>query len=308
MGRFSASLATFHIPHSPFQNIIDSFFIRPHHTGMLRIIFLGDIMGRIGREAVREAVPALRTEYSADLVIANIENASHGMGVTPSALKELSDAGIDAFTGGNHSWDNPEGAALYDDPAWVKRLVRPANTRRNEPGRGSTVIATASGVRLLLVNLMGMRAMPGNAPIERPFEAIDTILAAHRADRPHLVFIDIHAELTGEKEALGHYVDGRVAVVIGTHTHVQTSDARILPGGTAYCTDAGRTGALDSVLGIEKQSAIRSFFGFERGTDDIPKTGTAEVDGIFCELNEHTGKALRIDTFRKLVEVFPKKR
>jgi hypothetical protein len=275
---------------------------------MLRIIFLGDIMGRIGRAAVRQALPSLRTEYDADLVIANIENASHGSGITPLALQELSDAKIDAFTGGNHSWDNPDGLKLYDDPAWDHRIVRPANTRRGDAGRGSTIVTTSSGIRILLINLLGMLSMPGSTPIERPFEAADTLLASHQADHPHLTFVDMHAELTGEKEALGHYLDGRVSAVIGTHTHVQTSDARILPGGTAYCTDAGRTGALDSVLGIEKQSAIRLFLGFGRGNGEIPEAGTAEIDGVLLELDERTGKAVRIDTFRKLVEVLPKKR
>lgn len=275
---------------------------------MFRILFLGDIMGRIGREALRMALPSLRAEYAADLVIANIENASHGAGVTPAALQELSDTGVDAFTGGNHSWDNPSGAALYDDPAWTGRLVRPANTRRGDPGRGSIIFKAPSGIRILLINLMGMHAMPGNAAIERPFEAADTLIASHQADKPDLIFIDIHAELSAEKEALAAYVDGRVAAIIGTHTHVQTSDARILPGGTAYCTDAGRTGAYDSVLGFEKQSAIKRFLNLERDPDGIPKTGTAEIDGVCIEIDERTGKALRIDTFRKLVEVLAKKR
>ncbi|MCW1891712.1 MAG: YmdB family metallophosphoesterase [Candidatus Uhrbacteria bacterium] len=275
---------------------------------MFRIIFLGDIMGRIGREALRLTLPSLRAEYAADLVIANIENASHGTGVTPAALQELSDAGIDAFTGGNHSWDNPSGTAVYDTSPWSARLVRPANTRRGDPGRGSIVLKTPSGVRVLLINLMGMHAMPGSATVERPFEAADTLIASHQADKPDIIFLDIHAELTAEKEALGHYVDGRVSAIIGTHTHVQTSDARILPGGTAYCTDAGRTGAYDSVLGFKKQSSIKRFLNLEQDSDNIPEFGLAEIDGVFIEVDERSGKALRIDTFRKLVEVLAKKR
>lgn len=275
---------------------------------MFRIIFLGDIMGRIGREAVSQGLPSLREQYRPDLIIANAENASHGAGITSSALQELSDAGVHAFTGGNHSWDRPEDINLYDDPAWAHRIIRPANTRRGEPGRGSTIVTTPSGIRVLLINLLGGLCMPGTLQIERPFEATDTLIASHRADQPHLTFVDIHAELTGEKEALGHYLDGRVSAVIGTHTHIQTSDARILPGKTAYCTDAGRTGAFDSVLGIEKQSAIRFFMGFGRDSSDIPEVGMAEIDGVFIELDEQTGKALHIDTFRKLIEVLPKKR
>jgi metallophosphoesterase (TIGR00282 family) len=270
---------------------------------MFRILFLGDIVGKLGRKAVSAKLSDLKKRYEPGVTIANAENLTHGAGISLSALREMDEAGIDAFTSGNHVWTNEKGAALLDDPAWSRRLIRPANMRRGEPGNGSIVYTAKDGVKILLVNLCGQLAMPTDDVIENSFYALDTIIAAHAADRPDLTFVDFHAELTAEKEALAHYADGRVTAIIGTHTHVQTSDAVILKGGTAYCTDAGRTGAADSVLGFEKNSAIERFLTGEKTPYLIPERGKAEIDGVLVQADPKTGKAVHIDSFREFVVV-----
>jgi metallophosphoesterase (TIGR00282 family) len=270
---------------------------------MFRILFLGDIVGKLGRKAVSAKLAVLKEKYDPDVTIANAENLTHGAGISLSALREMDEAGIDAFTSGNHVWTNVGGAALLDDPSWSRRLIRPANMRRGEPGNGSVVYTAKNGIKILLVNLCGRLAMPDDEVIENPFFALDTILAAHAADNPDLTFVDFHAELTAEKEALAHYADGRVTALIGTHTHVQTSDAVVLKGGTAYCTDAGRTGAADSVLGFEKKSAIKRFLTGEKTPYLIPERGKAEMDGVLVHADPDTGKASRIDSFREFVVI-----
>jgi len=273
------------------------------NNDMFRILFLGDIVGKLGRNAITKGLFDLKKKYEPDVTIANVENLSHGVGISPSGMEELDRAGIDAFTSGNHVWGNDSGVALLDDPAWSHRLIRPANMRRGEPGNGSTIYKTAGGVRILLVNLSGQLAMPNDEAIENPFHALDTILKAHEADEPQIIFVDFHAELTAEKEALGHHADGRVGAVVGTHTHVQTSDAKILPGGTAYCTDIGRVGAADSVLGFEKKSVLKRFLTGMKTPYDLETSGKAEMNGILIQMNLDTGMAERVDLFREFVVV-----
>ena len=272
---------------------------------MFRILFLGDVIAKLGRHAIQQGLPDLIDEHRPDVVIANVENLSHGVGISPSSIKELQDAGVDAFTSGNHVWGNEAGTGLLDDPAYADKLVRPANMRRKDPGRGSTVFQTKNGLRIRLINLAGQLAMPADHPAENPFHTLDTLLEGTEND-PKLVFVDFHAEMTSEKEALGHYADGRVTAVIGTHTHVQTSDQRILPQQTAYCTDAGRCGARDSVLGFEKNSAVERFLKGGRIPYDLPEHGEAELDGVLIDADPETGLATGIDRFRKIVVVEPK--
>lgn len=270
---------------------------------MLRILFLGDIVGKLGRRAVTDALPGLKSTYAPDATIANVENLTHGVGISPSTMEEMNRAGVDAFTSGNHVWGNPKGLGVLDDPAWSHRLVRPANMRRGEPGNGSAIFTTSGGVKLLLVNLSGQLEMPTEESIENPFQTLDAILESHRPDQPQAIFVDFHAELTAEKEALGHYADGRVGAVMGTHTHVQTSDAKRLPKGTAYCTDVGRVGAADSVIGFEKTSVTERFLTGNKAPYDIPKTGKAEVDGVVITIDLKTGLSTRVDLFRTFVEL-----
>lgn len=272
----------------------------------LRMIFFGDIVGKLGRRAVIQALPDIREKYTPDIVIANAENASHGAGFSKSAIQELRKAGIDIFTGGNHSWVNSEGVELMNDPEWRSYIIRPENMRRGEAGAGHCLWTSDKGIEVLIFNLIGSRCMPENG--EPPFQILDSLIEMSLSEKTankRIIFVDFHAELTAEKEALAMYVDGRVGAVIGTHTHVQTSDARILPGGTAYCTDAGRCGGLNSVLGFEKESAIERFLGHSSSYYEIEPFGSAEVDGVCVSINEETGLATDIDGFRFLVDVFP---
>ncbi|HWQ99728.1 MAG TPA: TIGR00282 family metallophosphoesterase [Candidatus Methylomirabilis sp.] len=264
------------------------------------ILFFGDIVGKIGRTALTKVLPDMKRRFSPDLTIANVENLTHGAGIGPKQLQELADAGVDAFTSGNHVWDNPDGLPLMDDDAWSARLIRPANMRRGDPGRGSVIYKTTTGTKILLVNLMGQVLYPET--IEPPFLALDTLLAAHQADEPDLVFVDFHAETTAEKEAMGHYADGRVAALVGSHTHVPTADAKILPGGTAYCTDVGRVGGYDTVIGFEKQSVVKRFLMGGTLSYDIPTHGLAEVNGIVIHADLDTGLTVGLDRIREIVE------
>ena len=268
-----------------------------------KILFFGDIIGKMGRQAIVQALPTLRDRYAPDMIIANVENLAHGMGFTEKGLQELSTAGVNVFTGGNHSWGNAEGIKLFKDPKWQKRILRPANTKRGEPGAGSFIWESANGDRIMIINLMGRLGMSGVESVENPFHVLDTLYETE-IDRPKIIFIDMHAEMTAEKEALGHFADGRASAVIGTHTHIQTSDARILTGGTAYCTDAGRCGERDSVLGFEKQSVIERFLGDRSAFYDLNRAGIAEVDGVCIEVDTETGRAIKIESFREILEVF----
>lgn len=264
------------------------------------ILYFGDIVGKIGRQALIKTLPDSKKRYSPDVTLANVENLTHGSGIAQKQLQELVDAGVDAFTSGNHVWDNPDGLIVLNDSAWTGRIVRPANMRRSAPGRGSAIYMTGDGTKILLVNLMGQVLFP--EAVESPFQILDTILAAHAADEPDLVFVDFHAETTAEKEAFGHYADGKVAAVMGSHTHVATSDAKILPGGTAYCTDVGRVGAHDSVIGFEKNSVLERFLTGQSLSYDIPKHGLAEVNGVAIRADLDTGLAVSLDRIREFVE------
>ena len=218
----------------------------------MRILFIGDIFAKVGRELVKRAVPALVASRGIDLVIANGENAAGGFGITRDISKELFGTGVAVMTSGNHVWDKKELLTFIDEEP---RLLRPFNYPAGTPGRGSTILATASGERVAVLNLMGRVFMTaiddpftvGRAEVER--------LKQHAAT----VFVDFHAEATSEKIAMGWYLDGLATAVVGTHTHVQTADAQVLPGGTAYCTDVGMTGPHDGVIGVERGPVIQRF-------------------------------------------------
>jgi len=217
----------------------------------LTVLFIGDIVGRPGRRAVRTEVPILKRTHGVDLVIANVENAAGGFGVTASVVEELRASGIDLMTTGNHVWDKRESYDLIDETPF---LLRPLNYPPGVPGRGSLVYQ-GDGWRLGLVNLSGRVFLPG---FDDPFRAISALLQTDFGNAD-LILVDFHAEATAEKVALGWYLDGKVAAVVGTHTHIQTADARILPEGTAYITDVGMTGPLNSVLGMDRAIIINKF-------------------------------------------------
>ena len=271
-----------------------------------KILFFGDIIGSIGRRGVIAALPDLRAQYAPDCVIANVENLAHGSGITAKTLLELDAANIDAYTSGNHVWQNKSGLSCFEDPRWKERLIRPANVDPKREGRGFMVLeqktADATGktftVRVAVTNFLGQLFMKDEA--SSPFLSFDRIYEANKdAD---IFLVDMHTETTSEKEAFGHYADGRATAVFGTHTHVPTADQKILPGGTAYVTDVGRNGALDSVNGFEKVGAIKSFTDSKR-THDIPEHGEVEINCVLLTVDLETKKAVSLDRIRKIVDI-----
>jgi metallophosphoesterase (TIGR00282 family) len=237
----------------------------------MHIFFIGDIVGAPGRRAVEELLPRVVDRYFIDLVVANGENAAGGIGITPQVAEHLLNQGVDLLTSGNHIWKHKEILPYLDE---VDRLLRPANYPPDTPGRGHAVIETAAGEKVAVINLEGRVFMN---PLECPFRTVDHILSALPA-AIKVTLVDMHAEATSEKLAMGWYLDGRVSAVIGTHTHVQTADERILPGGTGYITDAGMTGPINSVIGMKKEVILERFLSqrpqpFKVATQDIQMQG-----------------------------------
>jgi hypothetical protein len=258
----------------------------------VRILFIGDIFGRPGRNIVRERLAPLLREHSVDLCIANGENAAAGFGLTPQLAEEFFDLGIDVITTGNHVWDKRElvdyfNAAANEPYSPARRVLRPANYPAGTPGVGVYEGATRAGVPYAVVNLQGRVFM---ATIDDPFRVADRLLESIAAK---VIFVDFHAEATSEKVALGWYLDGRVTALIGTHTHIPTADTRVLPGGTAYQTDVGMTGPYDSVIGVQKEQILQRFL-----TSLPTRFETALNDVRFCavlvECDEITGRARAI--------------
>jgi len=213
----------------------------------LRILFVGDIVGKTGRRAVQAVLPGLVDRHRPHVVIGNCENLAHGFGITRDTLDEMGAAGIQWFTSGNHIFDKKEAGELLEERPYV---LRPLNYPPGVPGNGKATVPLPDGRSLTIVNLMGRAFM---APVDCPFRAMDRVLASEH----DLVFVDFHAEATAEKAAFAHAFDGKVTAIVGTHTHVQTADDRVLPGGTAFVTDVGMTGAMHSVIGVEPEAAIR---------------------------------------------------
>ena len=247
----------------------------------MRILAIGDIIGKPGREAIRELLPSLRHEYRIDLIIGNGENVAGGIGITPSTARELFDSGIDVITTGNHVWAHKEINPYLDGSL---AIIRPLNYPPGTPGRG---YLSRDGV--LVVNLIG-RTFMGN--FDCPFRAMDQLLAKLEG-KSTIIIVDFHAEATSEKVAMGWYLNGRVSAVLGTHTHVGTIDTRILPGGTAYVTDIGMVGPMDSVIGDDPDSVIDRFL------TQIPRrlsvgSGTVTFNAILVEVSEETGDAIDI--------------
>lgn len=260
---------------------------------VVKILFIGDIIGRPGRDAFREVLPGLSERYAPDVVIANGENSAGGFGITPAIYEELLDIGVDVVTSGNHIWDKREILGVIDE---AERLIRPANYPKDTPGRGATLIETDAGVKVGVVNLSGTAFMESLAS---PFAMGKELVEGLRKKTP-VILVDMHAETTSEKNAMAWHLDGLASVVVGTHTHVQTSDERILPGGTAFITDAGMTGPIDSVIGVKKELVLKRFLTgmpvrFEVAEDDV------EVQGVFVEVDAVSGKATSIERIREKV-------
>jgi metallophosphoesterase (TIGR00282 family) len=254
----------------------------------VRLLFLGDIVGNCGREAVVKSVPGLRAELGLDFVVANGENCSGGRGLTPKHADELFSCGIDIITGGNHTFQHRD---LYPYLESTEGITRPLNYPPGAPGRG-----VAEAGDLVVVNLIG-RAFMG-ADFDDPFRAADDALAGIGSNR--FVLVDLHAEATSEKQAMGWYLDGRATAVVGTHTHVPTADLRVLPNGTAYCSDAGMCGARDSVIGDEIQAVISRFLT-QMPTRLPPADGVAVLNGLLIEADDTTKRATSISRCDRVI-------
>jgi len=253
----------------------------------VKILFVGDIVGKPGRRAVRELLPPLVVRHEIDLVIANCENAAAGFGVTREVVDELYQSGIHVLTTGNHVWDKREVLDFIEE---YDTLLRPANYPPGTPGHGTILLQTSSGKHVGILNLQGRVFMrPLDCPFRRAESEIATLL-----ERTRIVIVDFHAEATSEKISLGWFLDGRVSAVLGTHTHVQTADERILKNGTAYMTDVGMTGPFDSVIGVRKEAILERFLSqmpnkFEVAKDDI------RLQGAILDIDDADGRARRIE-------------
>ncbi len=259
----------------------------------MRLLFLGDVVGRSGRAAVVDALAGLRARYDLDFVVVNGENAAGGFGITESILTELLDAGADAVTLGNHAFDQKETLVYIDRH---ERLVRPLNYPKGTPGRGSGLFRARNGMDVLVVNAMGRVFM---TELDCPFRAIDAELHACALKRgADAILIDFHAEATSEKQSLAYFVDGRASVVVGTHTHAPTADQRILPLGTAFMSDAGMCGDYNSVLGMETDEPVNRFVTrIPRGRFE-PASGPATISGLAVEIDDKTGLASHVGVLR----------
>lgn len=262
----------------------------------MKILFFGDIVGRIGRESIARVLPDMRGKYDPDIVIANGENMAHGQKITPKTLKQVIEAGVDVVTSGDHYKGNDNLDELFS--FFPNQLIRPANYPPSVPGDGA-VLWRRNDQTLLIVNLIG-RVFMGQDN-DDPFRALDDILKEY--ENINHVFIDFHAEATSEKVALGWYADGRVSSLVGTHTHVPTADARILPGGTAYVSDVGMVGARDAVIGVDKDIIIKRFLTQLNYEHDIPEHGIARVNAVFITLDDTTGKAISIERVDRETEI-----
>ncbi len=256
----------------------------------MKVLVIGDIVGEPGRRAVAKHLPKLIVQQSVDLVIGNGENAAGGFGITPELAGEFYDLGISVITTGNHAWDKKEIIGfIRQEP----RLLRPANYPDGVPGRGSIVVETPVGERLAVLHLMGRVYMP---TLDCPFQVARRELARLKQETSAII-VDMHAEVTSEKMAMGHFLDGEVTAVVGTHTHVQTADEQILPKGTAYITDIGMTGPVDSVIGVKKELAIEKFLTQMPRRFEVA-SGPALLCAVLIELDGRLGKAVSIQRIR----------
>jgi 2',3'-cyclic-nucleotide 2'-phosphodiesterase len=264
--------------------------------GTVRVLMIGDVIGKPGRQAVEATLPGLRDDLRLDLVIANGENLAGGMGLTPNTAAMLFEAGVDVITSGNHIWDKRE---IYAELDRDERILRPINYgEAGVPGRGWGIFHAAEGSELAVINAQGRTFMQ---PIDNPFTTLDALLEEGAHELPPVRIVDFHCEITSEKNALGIYLDGRVSAVCGTHTHVATADERILPRGTAYVTDIGMTGPLYSVIGFDPETVLPRFINalptrFEVGSGDVL------MNGILLDLDVATGRARGINRLQRIIE------
>ena len=270
----------------------------------MRILFIGDVVGRSGRAIVSERLPGLVADWKLDLVLLNGENAAGGFGITEAIFNEFIDAGVDAVTLGNHAWDQREALVFIER---APKLVRPINFPAGTPGRGAAMIAARNGAQVLVINAMARIFMD---PLDDPFAVIDRELTACALKSgADAIVIDFHGEATSEKQAMGHFVDGRASLVAGTHTHAPTADHQILPGGTGFISDLGMTGDYNSVIGMLKDEPLSRFLRKIPSERFEPANGPATLCGVAVETDDRTGLAMKIAGVRlggRLEETVPK--
>ncbi|AOZ68946.1 metallophosphoesterase [Rhodobacter xanthinilyticus] len=260
----------------------------------MKLLFLGDVMGRAGRAAIAERLPKLRADWGLDFVVVNGENASSGMGLTAEHAKLLLEAGADVVTLGDHAFDQKDMIRAIDSES---RIIRPLNFAKEAPGRGARLYEDRRGRKVLVAQVLGQVFM--KRAFDDPFSAVDAVLRAHPlGGLAQAILIDVHCEATSEKMAMGHFCDGRASVVVGTHTHVPTADAMVLPGGTAYLTDAGMCGDYNSVIGMEKAEPLRRFITGMARDRFTPAKGEATLSGLYVETDDRTGRATRCTAIR----------
>lgn len=273
----------------------------------VKIIFFGDVMGKIGRKAVTQIIPVWKKTYSPDILIANVENLAHGKGVTDKTLQEMVDAGINIMTSGNHVWRKEDANYLSQKPQY--NLVTPHNDPRTPAGQGYGLY-TFANTKIFIGNLLaesgmvlvGLEDSPENN-VTSPFKAMDELLKLKEYKEADISLIDFHSEYTSEARALGWYLDGKISAVLGTHTHIPTADAQILPEGTGYITDIGMVGAYESVLGIEKDTIVDRFINNSKIIFKAPETGNAEINAVYMEIDTKTKKTIEIKLLREIVEI-----
>jgi 2',3'-cyclic-nucleotide 2'-phosphodiesterase len=259
----------------------------------LRILFVGDVVGRAGRTAIAEYLPGMVRDWALDLVVVNGENSAGGFGITEAIYQEFLDAGADAVTLGNHAWDQREALVFIER---APKLVRPANFPKGTPGRGAALVDTKNGKRALVINAMGRIFMD---PLDDPFAAIERELSACTLKKDaDAIVLDMHGEATSEKQAMGYFVDGRVSVIVGTHTHAPTADHRLLPGRTAFVSDVGMTGDYESVIGMNKDEPLNRFLRKVPGSKFEPSGGPATLSGLAVETDDATGLAGKVAAVR----------
>jgi hypothetical protein len=262
----------------------------------MKILFLGDLVGKIGRRAVKQIIPELQKELKPDLIIVNGENAAHGCGLTEKTANEILDAGVDVITTGNHIFDKKEAYDLLQNQKYSKIVVRPANFPVSFPGAGDAVV-NAGTKHVLIINLIG-RVFSKITDLGNPFKKLDEILEKYEGEKFDAIFLDFHAEATSEKIAMGRYADGRVTAVIGTHSHVPTADERIFPGGTAYLTDAGMVGGVDSILG-QSLDVVNGYLTEGPLRMDVIEEGKCQVCGVLIETDPKSFAAKKIKRIYK---------
>lgn len=261
----------------------------------MKILFVGDIFGEAGRNAIKASIDSIKSKYQPDFTIANAENAAGGRGISYNTAQEIFDSGIDAITMGNHTWSRKEILRIIDSES---RIVRPANYPKGVPGRGRLIIEK-NGLKLAVINLLGRIYM--DSTVDCPFQVVDRELSFLKG-QAHYILVDFHAEATSEKVAMGYYLDGRVSCVLGTHTHIQTADEKVLNGGTAYITDVGMTGPANGVIGVDKDLIIKKFTLGMPVKHDVAK-GKAQFNAVIVDINEETNKASQIIRINELINI-----